>query len=524
MSVTLRDCLKLPSLSLGRVIAGHGGLDNIVATVSVMEFDDEEEEDFVTPNELLISALYCVKDDVQAQCRMLRQCKNNGDVGLVLFYADMILGSVDERLIELADLLNFPIILLPGKNMGLKYSDVIDDVMEAVFYDQRANRYFISSAMERLAQTVEEKRTPSMLLRYASDYARASFFLCDKEYHIIAHSFWPASNSGDLELARDNFAALLEKKPTDTAGKSTDEAVFFRTGFTEKKSGELVLCAVSHNDILNSAMMSEVAETLQLFAALWNYNLNLSAKEAVIPALFDGRQELAERICGTMGIDESEYNRLIIAEIDEESREEHAERMLNQLRKYFAEESSPLIADLLGTHIVMLSHSDGQTKSLILEEETSKLFDEDEAIEMYTCCRMKSLWDTTELLRKYAAVREAMKKIYPYRKRFSTEDVYYVLRVLRVFQSFNAERAYYQSLLEPIVMDREADLLKTLSCYLLDARSGLKAASELLFVHRNTVLYRLNKIRSLLGCNLTDMPFAYDIYMAVSLCRLGDET
>ena len=95
-----------------------------------------------------------------AECS--RQCKNNGDVGLVLFYADMILGSVDERLIELADLLNFPIILLPGKNMGLKYSDVIDDVMEAVFYDQRANRYFISSAMERLAQTVEEKRTPSM--------------------------------------------------------------------------------------------------------------------------------------------------------------------------------------------------------------------------------------------------------------------------------------------------------------------------------------------------------------------------
>ena len=55
---------------------------------------------------------------------------------------------------------------------------------------------------------------------------------------------------------------------------------FFRTGLTEKKSGELVLCAVSHNDILNSAMMSEVAETLQLFAALWNYNLNLSAERS----------------------------------------------------------------------------------------------------------------------------------------------------------------------------------------------------------------------------------------------------
>ena len=35
----------------------------------------------------------------------------------------------------------------------------------------------------------------------------------------------------------------------------------------------------------------------------------------------------------------------------------------------------------------------------------------------------------------------------------------------------------------------------TLSAYLLDAASELKKASEILFVHRNTVLYRLNKIK-----------------------------
>lgn len=66
MSITLKDCLKLPSLSMGKVIAGREGLNNIVTSVSVMEFNDTDEPDILSPNELLISALFCVKDDVDA--------------------------------------------------------------------------------------------------------------------------------------------------------------------------------------------------------------------------------------------------------------------------------------------------------------------------------------------------------------------------------------------------------------------------------------------------------------------------
>ena len=85
MSITIRDCLRLPSLSLGTVIAGHKGLDSIVTTVSVVEFEDSDEPDIISPNELLISSLYCVKDDADAQCRLIENAKRSGDVGLVLF-------------------------------------------------------------------------------------------------------------------------------------------------------------------------------------------------------------------------------------------------------------------------------------------------------------------------------------------------------------------------------------------------------------------------------------------------------
>ena len=65
MSITVRDCMSLPSLQLGRVAAGRKGLDVIVNSVSVIEFDDKDDpEDIFTPNELLITSLYCARGDI----------------------------------------------------------------------------------------------------------------------------------------------------------------------------------------------------------------------------------------------------------------------------------------------------------------------------------------------------------------------------------------------------------------------------------------------------------------------------
>ena len=110
MSVTVRDCLNLPSLNSGKVVAGEKGLDSIVASVSVLEFDDYE-DNFYIPNGMIITSFYCAKDDVDEQCRIIRHCKKSGDVGLILFYSDVILKEIDGRLIETADECNFPITL-----------------------------------------------------------------------------------------------------------------------------------------------------------------------------------------------------------------------------------------------------------------------------------------------------------------------------------------------------------------------------------------------------------------------------
>ena len=137
MSITVRDCLNLPSLSAARLVAGHQGLDSIVTTISVIEFDDYE-DDFYVPNEIVITSFYSVKDDIGEQCRILEHSKNSGDVAVVLFYSDIIMHGIDSRLLDTSNRISLPLIVLPEDNIKLKYSDVISEVMEAVVLDKQA--------------------------------------------------------------------------------------------------------------------------------------------------------------------------------------------------------------------------------------------------------------------------------------------------------------------------------------------------------------------------------------------------
>lgn len=505
MSITLRDCLNLPSLSLGKVIAGKKGLDSIVTTVSVLEFNDTDEPEITTPNELLISALYCVKDDIDAQCRLIENAKRSGDVGLVLFYSDVILETVHPKVIKIADFLQFPIILMPEKDTGLKYSDVISDVMEAIFMDRKAKNYFVSDTIDRLTQSPEKDRTPSMVLRLASAYAKASFFLCDNKENLIASSFWPIANHMDFQEVQ-----ILYKYHDDPTKRT------YRVEFSDKNGSQLVLYTVTQNARLNTSILNEVVEVVQLFSLLWNYNLDLQSSEALIPPLLEGDMERVDFICKRNGIDLSKYNELRILQVPDDSSIKSKD-----LREIFAELKIPTILDSFGNYMVALYENTDTVKISMLEIDLQSYMLSKKLTPVSTLLHSKKMVeDASSFYKMFSSNIKSLKKIYPRKEIFSYSDVIFVNRVLSIFTSVDRDSRYYINLLAPLVEDTDEELLPTLLTYLLDANAEVKATSELLFVHRNTVLYRLNKIRNLLNCNLNDLPQSYDIYVAAAIRRL----
>lgn len=508
MSITVKDCLGLPSLSLGKVIAGHKGLNSIVTTISVVEFEDNDEPDIISPNELLISSLYCVRDDVDAQCKLIEKAKKSGDVGLVLFYADEILGEVDAKLLKMADLLHFPIILMPESDMGLKYSDVISDVTEAIYMDRNTSNYFVRDTIQRLSQSEDEDRTPAMVLQLASSYAKSAFFLCDEQNNLIASSFWPLTN----QLSLDEVLSVYHRG-------DSDHIRVFKTDFVDKKDAKLILYAVSQNERLNSSIIGEVIEVIQLFSMLWNYNLNLQTPESTIPPLLEGDEELVRYVCQHNQIDIAHFNRVyILSGMDENL------HMLQVLRNLFQDYGLSALIDRCGQYTVILYHHKNAVKTALLEQELfSFLHNCGQTVHAAILQTSRLMKDVPRFYHLICHCMDTAKIIYPQKKTFTYSDLLFAQKLLSISASLDFDNHYYLDLLNPIIEDAESDLLPTLLTYLLDSGGEVKKTAELLFVHRNTVLYRLNKIRTLLNCDLNAMPQSYDIYVAAALKRLQME-
>ena len=94
-----------------------------------------------------------------------------------------------------------------------------------------------------------------------------------------------------------------------------------------------------------------------------------------------------------------------------------------------------------------------------------------------------------------------------------------VFRLIFAAEGLPELRAFYQEALGPLIAyDREhgGELLKTLKAF-FDAKGGPKEAAGLLDVHRNTVLYRLDRIRQVTGLDLDDADVRLRLHLALSV-------
>src|SRR5699024_8680351 len=70
----------------------------------------------------------------------------------------------------------------------------------------------------------------------------------------------------------------------------------------------------------------------------------------------------------------------------------------------------------------------------------------------------------------------------------------------------------------------EMDLFGTLCVYYLDAGSSLSKTAEQLYVHKNTVKYRIQQVEQRLGYRVDQQPEAIELDTACALVRLLGET
>jgi len=125
-----RDLFSFPLLADAKLLAGKDGLDRLIERINVMEVPDVV--DWVGPGEFLMTTGYPFREHPDALIELIPQLVSKGVAALGI-KAKRFVDEVPAKALELANLLNFPIIELP---LATVFSDIVRDVMERVLFHE----------------------------------------------------------------------------------------------------------------------------------------------------------------------------------------------------------------------------------------------------------------------------------------------------------------------------------------------------------------------------------------------------
>ena len=135
----------------------------------------------------------------------------------------------------------------------------------------------------------------------------------------------------------------------------------------------------------------------------------------------------------------------------------------------------------------------------------------------------QNLATTADVRRGYLTIRASEAdalRIWPGRRWFSLEEMAFTASCREILQQGEAEVQRRTALLQWLRTGTETDLAGTLAVYFLDAAGSLTDAAARLFVHKNTVKYRIQQAEQRLGYPGDKLPEAVALYTACALERL----
>ncbi len=531
MAITVSDCLKLPSLREAKVVAGHKGLNKFVTTVSVLEYAKRYAlaEEYFLGNELILTGFISVKDNIEDQCEALRRLHEVGEAGVFLYYVGGFLSELHPALIETADELDFPLIVMPEKAYYLRYSEVITEVLQLIFSDQQKETYYVKNILEQIAKMRERQRNIESVLRLLSDRLRCSFLLLSHDGAENGYASWPIGSKTIFDYMIEYIKNHEPKRKCSFFQSEGKDHTFrlFHQKFDTQYQKSLQLVALDEGTLLNEFSFQQAIEVIQMFSSIWKYDFETETEDELVRAIINDQPLVMNRIAKKYFIDLKKIRVMWVLKSRGKSaeRQEDLAAVLEQRKRkiqlFLKENGKNVLVDTFDNGVVaFMDDAPFPEMETPLAETFLEQYGEPDDILIW-CGGMDSTKDVRNAYRMIEDSFETICKLYPAKKVFTERELEFALECLRIMEKGeNAIERYQQSLFALAGQKDEKDMINTLSVYLLDANRSISATAGLLYLHDSTVKYRLNKIKQRLGYDMDMMPGAYYLYLAAALKRL----
>ncbi|MEV5028932.1 PucR family transcriptional regulator [Paenibacillus sp. LPE1-1-1.1] len=528
MELSVKEALHVFPLSEGKLVAGGGGISRIISAINLMDAPDII--NWMKEGELLLTTAYAIKDSPEEFVLLLQKLHERNSAGLGIKLG-RYWSEIPEVALREADRLNLPLIELP-------FEFTFSEQITALFQNE------FKRSTKRLNDLLETQKKLVDFAMRADEYTQ--YF--PSVSSILEHDIAIVGSSGQL---LHNTTVCTEE---ELLGKRLWEA-----GDKPVKMGRVTLSRIPLLKsgktygflIVSSANLPEAYEKEGLFhqaAVILSYHLEQIQDQEyaaagnrlgkTIELIVEGRaaeHTLAEAAIG-MGspIFEGAYlcitADLSIHKGDMDRRSKMLRDLHGRLREH------PNAADIESLHfyvadrlLSLFALSEETAKNLTPTRQTAQAFGEI-IISMYSASEKTSCYvsrvkhGADELLEGYRECVEAQRisELLAFEMPvifFPDLEFAYLLRHIppEIRSKFGGH------ILRPLLQKEEeyaAEMLRTLETYFAHHGQINDTAKEL-FIHRNTVIYRMEKISDLLRLDLKNTDQLLQLKLALAFRHMG---
>jgi PucR family transcriptional regulator, purine catabolism regulatory protein len=528
----LYELLAIPQLEGMQIIAGASGQNREVESVNMMDAPDIIQ--FLNQNEFLITTAYHLKDAPQMLTELVKAMSEHGCAGLGI-KTKRFLDHIPQEVITVANELSFPIIELP---LDLSLGQIVNLTFHTILNKRAAELKLVLETHKQFTNIIMQGKGIQSLLEDLSQIIKHPVQLINQHFKPISQSI----NNLDFASLLDGISIPAAKSyPITFSFLSTkQDCTLFPVNISEKKNGFLMIIGeIKKTDQLTLLTIEQAANVIS-FSLLKENALkqhDRSIRNDFFLHFLDGAFASQEEIIGRATEFSLHHHQMYICAVGKidgdlqhstfTQRHEKEDDIFDFIEEELSANTPKIHFFKKGDSCILLFEIQDpplttaayvETNLLRLQEKISNYSGNTISFGVSTMCQnflhtKNGYTEATDALSQGKLSKKTQ-----FIQTYHTKDIMELLRQIPLEDLKN----YYSFALSGFNQtktEEEQSLLDTLSVY-LETHCQISETAKRLFVHRNTVVYRIEKCEEMLGKSLKDSETTLQIRLALRIKSL----
>lgn len=519
MILTLNDVLRLGRLNECKVVSGHNGVTRKVTSVTILEVPEVTK--WLKHGELLLTSLYNLQHEEEFLKSLILEINSIGAAGLAIKPSNYK-GDIPEVILLEAEKLSLPIIFIPEH---INYAEILYPVVHRLFNDKVILQEDVNLATLAMEESLINGANIHDFLEELEGILQATVtiesYLPKFNYKLSNLTFGNLTSKEISELQKQKKPLTTERKSDSKIMNCLVAPLLVEGNYT----GNITIWDINENMIPFDYAVLEKASSLlsiELLKIIIEQEIKINHENDFLREILfstNFQQRYLKEFSEAFNIDNEISYFCILIEADQNDLFNASSIQDSKLYSFIKEDTKNVIVGRIEKYYCIIRSSDYDKNKI--EEYCKKIHSN-----FLNIVKSFSVGEKQTGLRGIQQSFEQAK----YAMNFvdiSTIDVKMALyselgayKLINIWDGREELDEFYETVFGQLILDRKSEeLINTLNHYFLND-GGMKKSSEKLFIHINTLKYRIKKIEQLTGNRLSSSEGNFNIYLALKIHNL----